>query len=64
MAAVTEIWIMKFMTLFFTGVKSKRIVERMLKMLQDDDRLVREAACISLGHMQSEVAVPHLVSVW
>ena len=54
-----------FIDLYFgIGIKNKRIMSRMLKMLEDEDRLVREAACISLGHMQSEVAVPYLVEVW
>ena len=47
-----------------SGIKSRRVSQRMIKLLSDEDRLVREAACISLGHMQIESAVPHIVHVW
>jgi len=40
------------------------IVHCLVKMIKDPDRLVRQAACISLGHMRAGDAVKTLVHVW
>ena len=40
------------------------IVGRLLILIKDPDRLVRQAACISLGHLRAGAAVKTLVHVW
>lgn len=47
-----------------TDMASKRVVSRLISKLTDDDRLVREATCLSLGHLKATAAVPHLVKRW
>ena len=47
-----------------TGANSKQVVQSLMKCLNEKDRLVRESACLALGHLQAEAAVPKLVHLW
>ena len=46
------------------GNRTKKIEDRLLKLLNDEDRLVRESACLSLGHMKSARATPDIIDLW
>ncbi|XP_077995720.1 uncharacterized protein LOC144449132 isoform X2 [Glandiceps talaboti] len=46
------------------GKSNRKIVQGLIKLLGDEDRLVRESTCLSLGHMHAEDAVPHIVNLW
>jgi HEAT repeat protein len=39
-------------------------VKFLTKTLNDKDRLVREAGCLALGHLQARQAVPKLLHLW
>lgn len=47
-----------------TETRNHRVIKKLIKTLKDDDRMVREAACLSLGHLKSTEAIPHVVNVW
>ena len=47
-----------------TGICNPIIVTRLLRLLTDEDRLVRESACLTLGRLKVEEAVPKLVKIW
>ncbi|XP_072172254.1 uncharacterized protein [Diadema setosum] len=44
--------------------KNLRVVRRLLRLLKDRDRLVRQSGCLALGHMKARQAVPSLVNLW
>ena len=46
------------------GKKSRRIEDKLLTLLEDEDRVVRESACLSLAHMRCQRAVKHIVDLW
>ena len=39
-------------------------VPRLVELLEDEDRLVRESACLSLGFLKAGKAVDHIVDRW
>ncbi|CAD5125337.1 DgyrCDS13576 [Dimorphilus gyrociliatus] len=47
-----------------TGRKDDWIIRRLTSMLNDNDRVVRESACLSLGHMKCTKAVSNIIDVW
>ncbi|RDD40004.1 hypothetical protein TrispH2_006850 [Trichoplax sp. H2] len=47
-----------------TGVKSKKHIDKLILLLQDEDRLVRESACLSLGHMKAESSIINILNRW
>ncbi|KAK3084316.1 hypothetical protein FSP39_011502 [Pinctada imbricata] len=47
-----------------TGNKDKQTIDHLMKLLSDKDRLVREAGCLALGHLQAKVAIPKLLHLW
>ncbi|ELU15118.1 hypothetical protein CAPTEDRAFT_228584 [Capitella teleta] len=47
-----------------TGANDDSIIRSLIKCLDEKDRLVRESACLALGHLRSEKAVPKLVHLW
>ncbi|XP_064612597.1 uncharacterized protein LOC135476493 [Liolophura sinensis] len=47
-----------------TGAQDKQTLKKLMKTLNDKDRLVREAGCIALGRLKAEHAVPRLVHIW
>ena len=44
--------------------QNKHAVNRMMTLLKDKDRLVRESGCLALGHIKAEEAAPQLVNLW
>ena len=46
------------------GKKTKRIEDQLMTMLEDEDRVVRESACLSLAHMRCQRAVSSIVDLW
>ena len=47
-----------------SGKKSKKIEDKLLRMLQDEDRVVREMACLSLARLKCHRAIPAIVDKW
>ena len=43
---------------------NRRITKRLINLLNDTDRLVREAGCLALGHIKAQSAVHKLVKLW
>ncbi|XP_035690300.1 uncharacterized protein LOC118425519 isoform X3 [Branchiostoma floridae] len=46
------------------NAEDQEVIKRLLKTLQDKDRLVRESGCIALGYLRAKEAVPQLVHLW
>ncbi|CAH1232801.1 FAM65A [Branchiostoma lanceolatum] len=46
------------------NAEDQEVINRLLKTLQDKDRLVRESGCIALGYLRASKAVPQLVHLW
>lgn len=47
-----------------TEITEKEKIEELTKVLKDDDRLVREAGCLTLGHLQVKDAIDQLLHLW
>ncbi|KAK2177786.1 hypothetical protein NP493_578g02004 [Ridgeia piscesae] len=47
-----------------TGVARRDVNVALVRCLADKDRLVRESACLALGHLKVEAAVKKLVQLW
>ncbi|XP_064619975.1 uncharacterized protein LOC135483236 [Lineus longissimus] len=47
-----------------SGKKTKKVVDHLLKSLEDEDRLVRESVCLSLGSLKAERAVQPVLDRW
>ena len=47
-----------------TGANNPTVVKRLMKTLDDKDRLVRESGCLALGHLKAEAAVTKIVHLW
>lgn len=47
-----------------TDGKNLRVIRRLLRLLKDRDRLVRQSCCLALGHMRAKQAIPSLVQLW
>ncbi|XP_046556849.1 LOW QUALITY PROTEIN: uncharacterized protein LOC124266076 [Haliotis rubra] len=47
-----------------TEANDSQTVKHLLKILNDKDRLVREAGCLALGHLQAQSAVKKLLHMW
>lgn len=52
------------LSFLYLETRNHRVIKKLIKTLKDDDRMVREAACLSLGHLKSTEAIPHVVNVW
>ncbi|KAK2158388.1 hypothetical protein LSH36_171g02047 [Paralvinella palmiformis] len=46
------------------GKKSQHIENRLIRLLKDEDRLVRESACLSLAHIKCTRAVTDILELW
>ncbi|XP_005103448.1 uncharacterized protein LOC101857264 [Aplysia californica] len=46
------------------GKQRPSTVDKLLGLMEDEDRLVRESACLSLGFLRSTKAVPYIVDRW
>ena len=51
-------------SLAHTGNSNPAIMARLQKCLDVNDRLVREAGCLALGHLKATSAVPKLIHLW
>lgn len=47
-----------------TGQDDKGTIKQLMKCLNDKDRLVRESACLALGHLKAQEAVPKILHLW
>lgn len=47
-----------------TDARSKKSLSKLLKALEDEDRLVRESACFALGFLQAASAVEAIADRW
>ena len=43
---------------------NKYAIKRMMHLLKDKDRLVREGGCLALGHIKASEAASELVNLW
>ena len=49
----------------FPGKRRKRTVDKIISQLEDEDRLVRESACLALGHLRADgKAVTAVIDRW
>ena len=46
------------------GKDKSSTVDDILTLIEDEDRLVRESACLSLAYLCSTRAVPYIVDRW
>ncbi|XP_077995737.1 protein tirA-like isoform X2 [Glandiceps talaboti] len=46
-----------------TGSTSNQVTKKLMMLLNDKDRLVRESGCLALGHLKVKQAVPKLVQL-
>ena len=47
-----------------TGVKEEFIVDKLIGMTKDGDRIVRQSVCLTLGAMKAVKAIPHISNLW
>ena len=47
-----------------TNANDPVTIRHILRMLNDKDRLVREAGCLALGHLQAREAIGRLTHLW
>lgn len=47
-----------------TGIQEDFIIDRLIGLLKDSDRIVRQSACLTLGSMKAKKAIPHISNVW
>ncbi|XP_041348009.1 uncharacterized protein LOC121367735 [Gigantopelta aegis] len=47
-----------------TNASDKHTISCIMNILNDNDRLVREAGCLALGHLQAKPAVKKLLHMW
>lgn len=47
-----------------TGANDDVTIQALIDVLEDKDRLVREAGCLALGRSQAHKAVPTLLELW
>ncbi|KAL5016705.1 hypothetical protein ScPMuIL_006294 [Solemya velum] len=47
-----------------TGANDELTIRGLIKCLESKDRLVREAACLALGHIKAERATDKIVDLW
>lgn len=47
-----------------TGVSDDHVVEKLIAMLKDSDRIVRQSVCLSLGTMKAKAAISHIGNIW
>ena len=47
-----------------TGHSEERVVDLLIELLKDSDRIVRQSACLSLGTLKAVKAIPHIGNVW
>ncbi|XP_071094220.1 uncharacterized protein [Haliotis cracherodii] len=46
------------------GKQRRETVDKLISIMEDEDRLVRESACLSLGYLKSQRAVSYIVDRW
>ncbi|XP_067684138.1 uncharacterized protein [Haliotis asinina] len=46
------------------GKQKRETVDKLISIIEDEDRLVRESACLSLGYLKSQRAVSYIVDRW
>ena len=47
-----------------TGVQEESIIDTLISMLKDGDRIVRQSVCLSLGALKAKKAIPHISNIW
>ena len=47
-----------------TEITDEEKIQELMKVLTDEDRLVREAGCLTLGHLQVKKAIDQLLHLW
>ena len=47
-----------------TGFVDENVVDKLIELLKDGDRIVRQSACLSLGTMKAVKAIPHIGNIW
>ena len=47
-----------------TGCTEERVIDKLISLLKDTDRIVRQSACLSLGTMKAVKAIPHIGNIW
>lgn len=47
-----------------TGCTDAKVVDKLIGLLKDSDRIVRQSACLSLGAMKAVKAIPHIGNIW
>ncbi|XP_041348008.1 uncharacterized protein LOC121367734 isoform X2 [Gigantopelta aegis] len=47
-----------------TNASDKHTINCIMNILNDNDRLVREAGCLALGHLQAKPAVKKILNMW
>lgn len=47
-----------------TGCTDEEVVDKLIGLLKDGDRIVRQSACLSLGAMKAVKAIPHIGNIW
>ena len=52
------------LTFFHAGKEKSSTVDLIIALIEDEDRLVRESACLSLAYLRSTRSVPYIVDRW
>lgn len=47
-----------------TGVKDEAIIDKLIGMTKDGDRIVRQSVCLTLGSMKAIKAIPYISNLW
>lgn len=47
-----------------TGTQESKVIDHLIALLDDKDRICRQSACLSLGHMKAEKAVSKISYLW
>ena len=46
------------------GIQEDYVINRLINLLTDKDRIVRQSTCLALGSIKATSAIPHLSNVW
>ncbi|XP_048237136.1 uncharacterized protein LOC124124528 isoform X2 [Haliotis rufescens] len=55
---------LRITTIQSLGKQRRETVDKLISIMEDEDRLVRESACLSLGYLKSQRAVSYIVDRW
>ncbi len=47
-----------------TGCTEEKVVDKLISLLKDGDRIVRQSTCLSLGSIKAVKAIPHIGNIW